>query len=119
MYFRQITGKLGEDFACDYLKKENYIIIERNFSCYQGEIDIIAKDTTKIELVFSEVKTRTSFKYGVPIDAVNKNKQNHLFKACKYYLYKHNLYHLFVRIDVIEVFIKYGIPYINHVKHVL
>lgn len=119
MYFKQLTGKYGEEVACDYLEKNNYKIIERNFSCYQGEIDIIAKDFSKNELVFIEVKTRTSFKYGSPIDAVNKNKQKHLFKACQYYLYRYNLYHLFIRIDVIEVFIKNNFPYINHVKQIL
>ena len=116
MYFKQVTGKFGEDFACLYLKKHNYIIIQRNFSCYQGEIDIIAKDISKNELVFIEVKSRTSFKYGFPIDAVNKHKQNHLFKACQYYLYKYHLFNVFVRIDVIEIFIKNNIPYIHHIK---
>ena len=119
MYFRQVTGEFGEDLACEYLKKLNYIIIERNFSCYQGEIDIIAKDTSKNELVFIEVKTRTSFQYGYPIDAVNKNKQNHLLKACQYYLYKYNLHRLFVRIDVIEVYIKNNIPNIRHIKQII
>lgn len=118
MYFRQITGKFGEDFACEYLRKQNYLIIERNFSCYQGEIDIIAKDISRNELVFIEVKTRTSLKYGSPIDAVNTYKQNHLFRACEYYLYKHKLHHLFVRVDVIEIFIKGNFPYIHHVKQI-
>ena len=63
-----------------------YKIIERNFYANQGEIDIIAKD--KKEIVFIEVKTRTSFKYGYPIDGVNSYKRHHLFKACNYYLYK-------------------------------
>ena len=118
MYFKQVTGKYGEDLACEYLKKLNYIIMERNFSCYQGEIDIVAKDTRKNELVFIEVKTRTSFKYGSPIDAVDKNKQKHLFKACQYYLYSHHLHHVFVRVDVIEVFISNNFPLIRHVKQV-
>ena len=118
MYFKQVTGKYGEDLACEYLKKLNYIIIERNFSCYQGEIDIVAKDTRKNELVFIEVKTRTSFKYGSPIDAVDKNKQNHLFKACQYYLYKYHLNHLYVRVDVIEIFVQNNVPCIHHVKQI-
>lgn len=119
MYFKQITGKLGEDLACAYLKKLGYILISRNFSCYQGEIDIIAKDTFKNELVFIEVKTRTNFNYGFPIDAVNTSKQKHLLKACQYYLYKHHIVNLFVRIDVIEVFIRDGIPHIRHVKQII
>ena len=119
MYFKQLTGKIGEDFACAYLKKSNYIIIDRNFSCYQGEIDIIAKDTLKNELVFIEVKTRTNFKYGYPVDAVNQSKQKHLLKACQYYLYKKHIDHLFIRLDIIQVFIKYGIPYVHHIKQII
>ncbi len=118
MYFKQLTGKFGENFACNYLIKHNYIIIERNFSCYQGEIDIIAKDTSSNELVFIEVKTRTSLKYGTPIDAVNTYKQNHLFKACQYYLYKYHLNHLYVRVDVIEIFVQNNVPCIHHVKQI-
>ena len=76
------------------------------------------EDISKNELVFIEVKTRTSLKYGSPIDAVNTYKQNHLFKACEYYLYKHKLHHLFVRVDVIEIFIKDNLPYIHHVKQI-
>ena len=53
---RQELGKEGEDFAADYLQKQGYEIIDRNFECKQGEIDIIAKD--KNEYVFIEVKTR-------------------------------------------------------------
>ena len=77
MYIRHEIGKLGEELAVGYLQKQNYKIIERNFECRQGEIDIIALD--KNELVFIEVKTRTSIKYGKPAEAVNqiKKKQHH------------------------------------------
>ena len=44
MYFRQEIGRWGENLACKYLEKNNYKIIDRNFLCRQGEIDIIAKD---------------------------------------------------------------------------
>ena len=53
---RQELGKEGEDFAADYLQKQGYEIIDRNFECKQGEIDIIAKE--KNEYVFIEVKTK-------------------------------------------------------------
>lgn len=58
MYERHETGKIGEEIAVAYLKQNGYQIIERNFECRQGEIDIIAKD--KNDLVFVEVKTRSS-----------------------------------------------------------
>ena len=103
MYFRQIIGKYGEDLACNYLKNNNYIIIDRNF--YN-------------ELVFLEVKTRSNFKYGNPADGVDNNKKSHLYKACEYYLYKNNIHRLFIRIDVIEVFLKPNCYDINHIKQI-
>lgn len=71
---RQELGKEGEDFAADYLQKQGYEIIDRNFECKQGEIDIIAKD--KNEYVFIEVKTRQNLHYGMPCEAVNERKQS-------------------------------------------
>ena len=118
MYFKQVTGKYGEEVACDYLEKNNYKIIERNFSCYQGEIDIIAKDLSSNELVFFEVKTRSNFRFGHPVDAVNNNKQEHLKRACQYYIFKNYLYKFFIRIDVIEVFVKTDNFRINHIKQI-
>ena len=118
MYFKQLTGKWGEDLACAYLKKQNYTIIERNFSCYQGEIDIIAKDHVTDELVFIEVKTRTNLEYGYPIDSVTKSKQKHLYRACCYYLYRHDIYNTFIRVDVIEIFVKNQTPHIRHTKQI-
>lgn len=119
MHSKQIIGDFGEELACEYLKRLNYVIIDRNFSCYQGEIDIIAKDTLKNELVFIEVKTRTSLKYGSPIDGVNSYKKNHLFKACQYYLYKYNLYKVFIRIDIIEIYVKNNVPHLRHIKQII
>ena len=55
-------GNLGEQIATEYLEKKNCKIIERNFYCKQGEIDIIAKD--KNEIVFVEVKTRMGINFG-------------------------------------------------------
>ena len=118
MHFRQLIGKYGEDLACKYLEKNNYIILDRNFYCRQGEIDIIAMDLTKKELVFFEVKTRSNFKYGNPADSVNSNKRSHLYKACEYYLYKNNIHRLFIRVDVIEVFFKPKSYEINHIKQI-
>ena len=85
MYYKQETGKSGEEIASNYLEEQGYKILERNFSCNQGEIDIIAKD--KEEIVFIEVKTRRNKKYGEGSEAVNINKQKHLLRAIKYYIY--------------------------------
>ena len=115
MYFRQEIGKWGENLACKYLEKNEYKVIERNFSCYQGEIDIIAKDLKQNQLVFVEVKTRSNFKYGNPADSVDKNKQEHMKKAIQYYLFKNKIVNAPIRLDVIEVYIMQKCK-INHIK---
>ena len=120
MYFRKELGKLGEDLACDYLERNcNYVIVERNFCCRQGEIDIIAKDIIKKELVFIEVKTRSNLKYGNPAEAVDKQKQHHIMYVAKYYIYKKHINNIAVRFDIIEVYIEKEKYKINHIKQVL
>lgn len=115
MYQRHIIGRSGEDIAEKYLIQNNYQIIEKNFSCRQGEIDIIAKD--KNEIVFIEVKTRTNKNYGNPIDAVTYYKQNHIIRTIEYYIYIKKLANAFIRIDVIEIYQKTKDAYrIHHVK---
>lgn len=96
-------GNRGENLVSDYLTKNDYEILERNFRCHQGEIDIIAKD--KKEIVFIEVKTRRNTSYGKPIDAVDFYKKKHILDVAKFYLYINNLYKCFIRFDVIEVYV--------------
>lgn len=117
MYLRHEIGKIGEDIAVSYLEKLGYIIIERNFIANQGEIDIIAKD--KNEFVFIEVKTRTSMQFGRPVEAVNEIKQKHLINTVKYYIYCKHLENKFIRIDVIEVYLRKNNARINHIKQVI
>ena len=114
MYLRHEIGKIGEELAVKYLESIGYTIIERNFVARQGEIDIIARD--KEELVFIEVKTRTNTLYGKPVEAVNEPKQKHLISTAKYYLYSKHLENEFVRLDVIEVYLRENSYKINHIK---
>ena len=119
MYKKMAVGKYGEDLACKYLEKNNYNILDRNFSCMQGEIDIIAYDKKNKEVVFLEVKTRTNFNYGIPSEAVSKLKQKHMVNSAKYYLYSRRLKNCFVRIDVIEIVVNKGKYKLNHLKGVI
>ena len=116
MYKNQVIGIKGEEIARSYFRSLGYKIIKTNYRCSQGEIDIIAKDLVSKELIFTEVKTRTSFNYGMPAEAVNKNKQKHIVSATKYYTYKNNLFNQFIRFDVIEILIKDKI-YLKHNKN--
>ncbi|NCB48466.1 MAG: YraN family protein [Clostridia bacterium] len=89
MFFNRLTGDKGESFACNFLKKKGLIIVERNYRTKLGEIDIIALDA-KV-LVFVEVKTRSSRKFGDPREAVNFRKQNTIKNVAMCYLLKNNL----------------------------
>ena len=118
MYFKQEYGKEGEDFATTYLQENGYKILERNFSCKSGEIDIIALKNN--EIVFIEVKTRTSDKYGLPSEAVTKEKLKHLYRTAEYYLITRNLFgNIDTRIDVIEVYKSKNNLRLNHLKQVI
>ena len=122
----QIIGKLGEDIATKYLESKGYKILERNFNCKQGEIDIIAEEDNAIicdkedtkKLVFVEVKTRKSISFGTPAEAVNENKQKHMKGASKYYLYSNNLQDREIRFDVIEIFLTKTRYKLNHILQI-
>ena len=100
-----------------FLEKSNYEIIDRNFLCKQGEIDIIAK--SKHEIVFIEVKTRTNKKYGKPREAVNFIKKERIWNSAKYYLYIKDLFYEYIRFDVIEVFLDNNKVFVNHLKNIM
>lgn len=106
MYVSHELGRIGENIIADYITKLGYKVVERNFACNQGEIDIIAKD--KEELVFIEVKTRTDISYGEASEAVTNTKKRHLINSIKYYIYKQKLENQPIRIDVAEVYINKG-----------
>lgn len=94
-------GKMGEREAAKFLKKKGYHIIQSNFRCRFGEIDLIARH--KDTLVFIEVKTRKNNLYGTPGQAVNKTKQKKIVKTALYYLKRNDLYDQNVRFDIVEV----------------
>ena len=117
MYQRHILGIKGEDIAVKYLEEKGYNILERNFICRQGEIDVIALD--KNYIVFIEIKSRTSTEYGLPSEAVTEKKLKHILKSAAYYLHIRNLEKANVRIDAIEIYIKENNYYINHIKQIV
>ena len=117
MYKKHEIGKKGEKIAEKYLKEHGYKILEKNFLCLRGEIDIIALD--KKEIVIIEVKTRTNNKYGAPAEAVDFRKQKHIYNAAEYYLYCTKRENECVRFDVIEIFMKESGIQVNHIKKVI
>ena len=106
-----ITGKEGEKIAAAFLKKNGYRIIEINFRCPIGEIDIVAKE--KNDLVFVEVKTRKSIELGYPEQAVGIRKQKKMSQLALWYLQKRKVADTNARFDVVAVTL---IPENNEVK---
>jgi len=95
-------GKKGEKISIEFLKKQGYKIVETNYRCSVGEIDIVAKD--KDVLCFVEVKTRKSDEYGLPEEAVDRHKQRKLVKVALAYLEEKKVYGQDLRFDVVSVY---------------
>lgn len=115
MHNRKI-GNFGEMLVITYLENLNYKVLDKNYYTKYGEIDIIAKD--KQEYVFIEVKTRTSQKFGRAVEAIDINKQEHIKKASKVYIYLKRLENKYIRYDIIEVYFWNNNKYcINHLKN--
>jgi|LSQX01.2.fsa_nt_gb putative endonuclease len=98
------AGTIGEEVAVQYLIKNNYRILERNFRYKRfGEIDIISRENDYV--CFVEVKSRSSISFGYPREAVNFKKQENIKKLAQIYIGKHGLYNENIRFDVVEVYI--------------
>ncbi len=108
-------GKYGEDLACKYLETKGYKIKERNFRTFLGEIDIISE--YKRDIIFVEVKTRRSDKFGYPEEAINYNKQRKIIKNALCYLAKYNLWENNFCFDVILVSIS-NHKEIKRIRHI-
>ena len=98
---RNRTGALGEKQAKKALKKQGYKILDTNYRCKLGEIDIIARD--KDTIVFVEVRTKRTLEFGTPEESVNHAKQAKLIRLGKYYIQQQKLQDKFWRIDVVAV----------------
>lgn len=99
-------GKLGEDYATELLARSGYKILTRNFRSKFGEIDIVAQDADT--LVFVEVKTRWSKKFGSPEEAVNPQKLFKIKKTAEYFSLTHPTLPKKLRIDVVAIEIEGG-----------
>ncbi len=97
----QNIAKLGETFAAEHLKARGYQILAQNYRYQRGEIDLIAQQEKRI--VFVEVKTRRSLKFGLPQCAVTEQKQRQISKIALAYLQTQNLLDAPCRFDVIAI----------------
>lgn len=98
---KQKFGRAGENFAAEILQLSGYEILERNYRCKDGEIDIIAQRDG--EIVFIEVKTRRGAAFGDPCEAVGRTKQQHMRKAAVVFLLEKRGCWDFCSFQVIEI----------------
>jgi putative endonuclease len=112
---RLSLGRMGEDVAADILKGAGYRIIERNYRCRGGEVDIVALDGKTV--VFVEVKTRSSEEYGPPQLAVDGRKQRQLTRAAMTYLKEKRLLTWSARFDVVGIVVRGKSHDVEHIKN--
>lgn len=104
-------GFLGEQIASNFLKKNHFLILKKNFRTRFGEIDIIAKKDNS--LYFIEVKTRNNLNKGQPYEAINRYKIQHIKKAAYIYLLKSPLKNYKLKIAVISILLENEKPVIK------
>lgn len=99
---RRQTGKQYEELAASFLQKEGYCILEKNYQCRFGEVDLVAKHDGY--LVFVEVKYRKTARFGFPVEAVDLNKQRKISKVAQCYMMANRIgTAVSVRFDVVAV----------------
>ncbi|MGH7766483.1 MAG: YraN family protein [Candidatus Binatia bacterium] len=112
---RQIFGAEGERIAERYLSKKGYRIVERNYRCPVGEVDLILLDRRVI--VFVEVKIRRHERFGIPLEAVHPRKQQKMIKTALWFLTEHKLHNRDARFDVVGIAFGAREPVVEHIEN--
>ena len=118
---RQQVGRRGEDLACAELVRQGMEVVDRNWRCALGEIDIVAAESGEqgITLVFCEVKCRTGMGFGHPLEAITFAKMRTLRQLTAHWLRQHSIKAVGIRLDAIGVIMLPGQePSLTHVKAV-
>jgi putative endonuclease len=108
-------GDRGEAMAAEYLMKNGFLILQRNYRYQRGEIDIIANDGE--ELVFVEVKTRHSEAFGTPEESITSRKEDLLKRTAEGYCFEHQIDRTPCRFDVVAIEQKKNGIEIRHIKN--
>jgi putative endonuclease len=98
---KDLLGRRGEDLAAAHLEHEGVLLIERNWRCPDGELDIIGAEDDA--LVICEVKTRTSTRFGTPLEAVDEAKVQRMQRLAHVWCREHRVHPPRIRYDVVEV----------------
>jgi putative endonuclease len=114
---RRALGVYGEAYAARHLVEQGMVLLERNWRCDAGEIDLVLRDGRV--LVVCEVKTRSSTAYGSPLEGVTARKAARLRRLAARWLAEHSLHPDEVRIDLVGVLVPRGrSPQLDHVRGV-
>ncbi|WP_322761325.1 YraN family protein [Frankia sp. Cr2] len=108
MRVKDALGRFGEDTAVRHLLEGGMEIVDRNWRCAAGEVDIVARDGSC--LVFCEVKTRSGDRYGTPAAAVVPAKAARIRRVAAQWLHDHNHELVALRFDVVEVYRRWDRP---------
>ena len=111
---RRKQGSSGELLAAEFLERLGFKILERNYRFERAEIDIVAGDGD--ELVFVEVKARTSESFGSPEDSITPQKEEQIRDAAEGYLLEHEIDDTICRFDVVAIEFVNGKPEIRHIR---
>jgi putative endonuclease len=103
MNSRQALGRLGEDAAVRLYEGAGFAIVERNYRCGSGEIDVIARRGGAV--VFCEVKTRSTDRFGLPAEAVNHAKRMRLRRLAAEWIRERRPGRIEIRFDVVSVIV--------------
>jgi putative endonuclease len=115
MRAKDALGRYGEDLAVRYLEDCGLVILERNWRCSAGELDVIARDDAR--LVVCEVKTRPSERFGTPVEAVSPRKMRRLRILAVRWLDEHEVHAPEIRFDVIGIVQPpAGPPVLTHIR---
>jgi putative endonuclease len=112
---KQLLGREGERLAEQYLKQKGYKVVERNYRCAGGELDLIVLDERVV--VFVEVKTRTGHGFGSPFEAVEFHKQQRMIRAAQYFLTLKKLHQRDARFDVVGISWPGGELVVEHIEN--
>ncbi len=101
MHPKDVLGRKGEQLAVEYLEQAGLRILDRNYRCAEGEIDIVAAE--RQVLVACEVKTRSGIRFGTPIEAITRQKRSRLRRLAVHWVIAHGVIFDELRVDVVGV----------------
>ena len=109
-------GSHGEEIAASYLESIGFEVLERNWRCPEGELDIVAYEAAERALVFVEVKTRSGMAFGTPLEAITHRKATKLYRLAWLWQKQRRRRASRLRVDGVGVLFGNGRPEISHIR---